>query len=59
MVHSVLDRRRGSDAGRVGFSRAIFENALPEDCHEAPSASYPSFALVAGSHTIKHNAAAL
>jgi len=59
MVHSVLDRRRGSDTGRVGFSRAIFENALLEHCHEAPTAAYPSFALVAGSHTIKHNAVAV
>jgi hypothetical protein len=57
MVHSILDRIRESDIRRDGFPHAVIENALPEDCYEALSASHPSFAFVVGSETVTHSAA--
>jgi hypothetical protein len=57
MVYSILDRIRQSDTRRDGLPNAVIENALPADCYEALSASYPWFDFVAGSATAKHNAA--
>jgi hypothetical protein len=57
MVHSILDRIRASAIRRGGFPYGVIENALPEDCYEALSASYPSLDFVAGSETVKRNAA--